>query len=115
MSNPHLADVARGAPRVPARVLWLFAAAGLSLTNGVAVAASDDINADAHASAPVSASAEAAAASKEAAANEEPSASDENTAAGKSGDNTKSLPAVQVTGSRSYAEKNQLPQTTESI
>jgi iron complex outermembrane recepter protein len=115
MSNPHLAGLAHAMPRVPARMLWLFAAAGLSLTHGIAVAASGDTNAGTNASAPTSTSDGASAASKDATANEAPSASDENTAAGNAGDNTKALPAVQITGSRSYAEKNQLPQTTESI
>jgi iron complex outermembrane receptor protein len=93
MSIPRLAGTVCAVPRAFARALLLFATVGLA--HELAFAASDD-------------SATSASTGK---------GSAPETAGHPTGkpDDIKDLPAVQVTGARSYAEKNQLAQTTESI
>ncbi|GAB2891078.1 TonB-dependent receptor [Paraburkholderia jirisanensis] len=87
--------------RAFAAALLLFATVGL--THGVAFAAGS------------TASDPAAAAGNDAAPADGSSASTTTTPSATNADNTKDLPALQISGSRSFAEKNQLPQTTESI
>ncbi|MFC0401094.1 TonB-dependent receptor [Paraburkholderia rhizosphaerae] len=93
MSIPRLVGTVCVVPRAFARALLLFTTVGL--THGLAVAAGDT---PAFPSPPAS-------------GNDTSSAAPASETTG----NTHALPAVQVTGARSFAEKNQLPQTTESI
>jgi iron complex outermembrane receptor protein len=83
-------------PRALARTLLLFTT--FNLPHAVAVAASVDSNA----ATPTAGNGDVAATGNDDHATVKP-------------ENTAVLPAVKVTGARSYAEKNQLPQTTESI
>ncbi|CAB3749028.1 TonB-dependent receptor [Paraburkholderia humisilvae] len=92
MSIPRHSGTVCVVPRVLTRALLLFAAVGV--THGFAVAAGDTPPTPA--------------------ADNDSSPGADNHATGTPGD-TKALPAVQVTGQRSFAEKNQLPQTTQSI